>query len=90
MVLKKVTSGIFSRARFQHPAKRWLLSFSSPPLGEITEREAGCENPFFNTLLMVQLVNEGFCLPQRERIESFCKPVVDLGQHYMRFGFATL
>ena len=27
----------------KHPAKRWLLSFSSPPLGEITEREAGCE-----------------------------------------------
>jgi hypothetical protein len=22
-----------------------------PPLGEITEREAGCENPFFNILL---------------------------------------
>src|SRR5271166_4493832 len=26
--------------------KRWLRSFSSPPPGEITVGEAGCENPF--------------------------------------------
>jgi len=31
--------------------ENWLLSFSSPPLaGEITEREAGCED-FFGSLL---------------------------------------
>jgi hypothetical protein len=32
--------------------ENWLLSFSSTPPGEITERAAGCEKPFFNTLLM--------------------------------------
>jgi hypothetical protein len=31
--------------------KGWPLSFSSPPLGEITVKEAGCENRFFNSLL---------------------------------------
>src|SRR5208282_2004539 len=30
--------------------KRWLLSFSSPPLGEITERESRAVKVFFNSL----------------------------------------
>jgi phosphatidylcholine synthase len=32
--------------RFQRPARRWRLSFSSPPTREITERGAGRENSF--------------------------------------------
>ena len=31
--------------------KRWLLSFTSLPLGETRVREQGEENPFFRTLL---------------------------------------
>jgi 6-hydroxynicotinate 3-monooxygenase len=49
-VLKKGNQWNFLKSSLSNPAKRWLLSFSSPPLGEITEREAGCENPFFNSL----------------------------------------
>src|SRR5262249_39731805 len=32
--------------RFNSLRKRWLPSFSSPPLGEITEGKASCEIPF--------------------------------------------
>jgi hypothetical protein len=33
------------------PGENWLLSFSSPPFGGDYREEAGCENPFFNSLL---------------------------------------
>jgi hypothetical protein len=38
--------------RDQHPAQSWLPSFSSLPLGEITVRGAGCENPFSTACLV--------------------------------------
>jgi hypothetical protein len=51
-VLRERNSRQLNNVCSQPPAKNWLISLSSLPLGEITVRAAGCENPLFSSLLV--------------------------------------